>query len=96
MRRAPSHRCTAIAAKAAAEVVGTKEVEVGADRISGSEDFSFMLAEVPGAYALIGNGPVGEAGFVHAPRYDFNDDIITRGAAFWVELVAHELGTNRG
>ena len=45
-------------------MVGTKEVEVGADRISGSEDFSFMLAEVPGAYALIGNGPVGEAGFV--------------------------------
>ena len=55
-----------------------------------------MLAEVPGAYALIGNGPVGEAGFVHAPRYDFSDDITTRGAAFWVELVAHELGTNRG
>ena len=77
-------------------MVGTKEVEGGADRISGSEDFSFMLNEVPGDYVLIGNGPTAEAGFVHAPRYDFNDDIITRGAAFWIELVVHELGTNRG
>ncbi len=86
---------TRIAARAAAEVVGSEAVHLGVDPISGSEDFSYFLNEVPGAYVLIGNGPVGEGGFVHAPLYDFNDEIIARGAAFWVELVGHELGTNR-
>jgi metal-dependent amidase/aminoacylase/carboxypeptidase family protein len=28
---------------------------------------------------------------VHTPLYDFNDDIITLGAAYWVSLVREEL-----
>jgi hippurate hydrolase len=60
---------------------------------TGAEDFAFMLEKRPGAYVAIGNG-IGRDGTVqnlHTPRYDFNDEILTLGAAFWVGLVAREL-----
>ncbi len=56
--------------------------------LSGSEDFAFMLQRVPGSYLLIGNGDGDSAGacMVHNPGYDFNDDNIAIGAAYWVLL----------
>jgi hippurate hydrolase len=59
---------------------------------SGSEDFAFMLERVPGSYLLIGNGidkgdgDSAGACMVHNPGYDFNDDNIAIGAAFWTLL----------
>jgi hippurate hydrolase len=43
---------------------------------------------VPGCYLFIGNGAGGEPGacMVHNPAYDFNDDNIATGAAYWVAL----------
>jgi hippurate hydrolase len=79
---------TAIAAKAAAALVGPDKVVTDAPPITGAEDFSFLLNERPGSFVFIGNGP-GAA--VHRPDYDFNDDILTLGAAYWVELVRTEL-----
>lgn len=60
--------------------------------LTGSEDFAFMLERVPGCYLFIGNGHGDEPGacMVHNPAYDFNDDNIAVGAAYWVALV-HEL-----
>ena len=82
---------TAIAARAAARVVGAENVDAGAGRIMGSEDFAFMLEKHPGNYIMIGNGE-GEHGgcMVHNPHYDFNDEILPIGATYWVEL-AREL-----
>ena len=82
---------TAIAAKAAAKVVGEENVDPAAKRIMGSEDFAFMLLERPGNYIMIGNGD-GEltSCMVHNPHYDFNDEILPIGATYWVEL-AREL-----
>lgn len=80
---------TAIAVKAAAVLVGEDKVESDAPPITGAEDFSFMLNARPGAFVFIGNGP-GPA--VHRPGYDFNDEILTLGAAYWVQLVRTELG----
>ena len=82
---------TAIAARAAARVVGAENVDAGAARIMGSEDFAFMLLKRPGNYIMIGNGE-GEHGgcMVHNPHYDFNDEILPIGATYWVEL-AREL-----
>ncbi len=42
----------------------------------GAEDFSYYLAEVPGAYALIGTGRGVNDPPLHSPHFDFNDDII--------------------
>ena len=56
-----------------------------------SEDFSFMLEQVPGCYVNIGNG-VGESGCeVHNPAYDFNDRALPLGAAFFVRAVETKL-----
>ena len=82
---------TGAAARAAAKVVGPENVDAGAARIMGSEDFAFMLLQRPGNYIMIGNGE-GEHGgcMVHNPHYDFNDAILPIGATYWVEL-AREL-----
>ena len=56
-----------------------------------SEDFSYMLEKVPGAFINIGNGG-GEGGCeVHNPGYDFNDEIITLGATLWSRVVETKL-----
>ena len=82
---------TAIAARAAAKVVGAENVDGAGPRVMGSEDFAFMLLKRPGNYIMIGNGE-GEHGgcMVHNPHYDFNDEILPIGATYWVEL-AREL-----
>ena len=51
------------------------------------EDFAQMLNAKPGCYVLIGNGTEGHNGRpLHNPGYDFNDDVLATGAAWWVKL----------
>ena len=45
-----------------------------------------MLQKVPGSYLLIGNGDGEGSCMVHNPAYDFNDDNIATGSAYWVLL----------
>lgn len=53
----------------------------------GSEDFAYMLKERPGSYFFLG-GRVSETDRpLHHPGYNFNDDLLPIGAAFWTELV---------
>jgi len=82
---------TEIASAVAAELVGRQNVVSRGLPQLGGEDFSFMLLKRPGAYIFIGNGD-GEGGcMVHNPHYDFNDDIIPLGIAYWTKLVETEL-----
>ncbi len=82
-----------IAARAAAALVGPEAVDANAPPITGGEDFADMLQVKPGAFIFVGNGvkPDGSFHSVHTPHYDFNDDIITLGASYWVSLVRQEL-----
>jgi hippurate hydrolase len=68
---------------------GAERVIPNGPKLTASEDFAFMLEKVPGCYLFIGNGAGDEAGacMVHNPAYDFNDDNIAAGAAYWVALV---------
>ena len=50
----------------------------------GSEDFSYMLEERPGAYIMMGNG---ESAGLHHPSYEFNDTAIPVGVTYWASLV---------
>ena len=82
---------TAFAREVALELLGPDRVTLQGPPLTGSEDFAFMLEQVPGSYLLIGNGDGsdGRAGggcMVHHPGYDFNDDNIAVGSAFWVRL----------
>ena len=81
---------TEFARQVALELVGAEQVTLQGPPLTGSEDFAFMLERVPGSYLLIGNGTgegAGEGGcMVHNPGYDFNDDNIAIGSAYWVLL----------
>ncbi len=78
---------TAVAAGVAAEVVGINKVDLDPVPSMGAEDFAFMLKEKPGCYIWIGNGASQGSCLLHNPNYDFNDEILPVGAAYWVKLV---------
>jgi len=82
--------------QAAAAVVGHERIRTNERPSMGAEDFACYLQHKPGAYIWIGNDPAdGEHGSragLHNPAYDFNDNILPVGAAYWVELVRHILG----
>ena len=69
-------------------VAGDDNVIDNLKPVMGSEDFSFMLKRVPGAYMFIGNGDTAP---VHHPAYDFNDEAIPYGVAYWSELARRVL-----
>lgn len=78
-------------AEAAVALVGEQNVCRDALPSMGAEDFAFFLQHRPGAYVWIGNGP-GEGGcLLHSPHYDFNDELLPLGAAYWSALVTHVL-----
>jgi len=82
---------TALAIQAATAVVGVDHVHLNPTPSMGSEDFAFMLQAKPGCYLWIGNGSSANSCLLHNPRYDFNDEILPIGAAYWVELVKQTL-----
>ena len=86
---------TAYAVEVARSLFGDDKVVADTQPLTGSEDFAFMLEQVPGCYLLVGNGDNGHvdgrwAGgcMVHNPHYDFNDACLAVGARLWVGLVA--------
>ena len=80
---------TDFARQVAIDLVGAARVTLQGQALTGSEDFAFMLEQIPGSYLLIGNGDGDSAGacMVHNPGYDFNDDNIATGADYWKALV---------
>ncbi len=79
------------AAAVCAELVGAERVDRSPALLMGSEDFSFMLEQVPGCYLNIGNGGGDGSCEVHHPAYDFNDAALPLGAAFFVRAVEQKL-----
>jgi hippurate hydrolase len=87
----PQH--TEFAADVATKLFGKDRVTPNGPALTASEDFAFMLEKVPGCYFFVGNGGPGSPGacMVHNPAYDFNDELIEAGAAFWMKLVGEFL-----
>ena len=78
-------------ADVAAEIVGPENMNREGPYVMASEDFSYMLEQVPGAFINIGNGG-GEGGCeVHNPGYDFNDEALTLGSTLWARVVERRL-----
>ena len=68
------------------------EAEGNREPMSFSEDFAHFLAAVPGCFLLLGNGQEGPCGQpLHSNDFDFNDDLLPIGAAFWTQLVRDRL-----
>jgi hippurate hydrolase len=78
----------------AAELVGEEQVARNKRPAMASEDFSFMMEKVPGAYINLGNGE--NSAPVHNPAYDFNDEAIPFGVALWARLVERKLPRGEG
>ncbi|MCP4822805.1 MAG: amidohydrolase [Shimia sp.] len=73
----------------AARSVG--EIDATYGLVGFSEDFAEFLAHRPGAFILMGNGLEGNNALpLHNPSYDFNDDAIAKGVAFWTRLAHQE------
>jgi hippurate hydrolase len=91
-----------LAAAVAEQLVGAENVVRNLEPSMGSEDFSFMLKEKPGAYLRLGQGeqlPDGKGGivggvgsrFLHNSCYDFNDSVLSLGAALFAGIVERSL-----
>ena len=78
-----------IAISAARKVVGDDNVTIDPPPSMGSEDFAFMLQKVPGAYVWLG---AGQGANLHNPAYNFNDELLTTGVNYFVQIVYQELG----
>ncbi|OHV82224.1 M20 aminoacylase family protein [Rhizobium sp. LCM 4573] len=70
----------------ARRVVGEENLGEIPRPMMGSEDFAYMLAERPGSYFFLGTRRTENDPPLHHPRFDFNDDALPIGTAFWVEL----------
>ena len=86
---------TALAVRAAQDVVGVDKVNTQMNPCMGSEDFAFMLQEKPGCYLFVRNGGAAGGCLLHNPHYAFNDDILPLGASYWVRLVENVLGSGQ-
>ncbi len=75
----------------AGEVFGEENVLTDILPSMGAEDFAYMLREKPGCYVWLGNGPGAGGCTLHNPHYDFNDELLTLGASYWVHLVRRGL-----
>lgn len=64
--------------------------------IMASEDFSYYLEKIPGAYALIGanDGPDHQSP-CHSPHYDFNDRLIEKVTTLFAQVVGAPLPQTR-
>lgn len=70
----------------ASQVAGAENVIVNARPLMASEDFSYFLQQVPGAYFFMGqDGP-----YCHHPQFIFDTDIIPLGASVIVELIRQQ------
>jgi hippurate hydrolase len=82
----------ALAREAATSVGGAKQVVEMAEPVMGAEDFSYMLEAKQGAYILLGTKRPGELNpMLHHPAFDFNDAVLSTGAAYWATLVEQQL-----
>ena len=83
---------TARAREAVAAVVGAQNILPLPPGMMGGEDFSWMLEKVPGCYVALGNGHEGHGScMIHNPGYDFNDQALPIGVAYWATLVEQYL-----
>lgn len=78
----------------AAEVFGADKVLSDILPSMGAEDFAYMLREKPGCYVWLGNGPGTGGCTLHNPHYDFNDELLRLGTAYWAHLVRCALPKN--
>jgi hippurate hydrolase len=85
----PEH--AAFVAEVATELFGAENVVPDLVPSMGSEDFSFMLQERPGAYFRLGQGGAESGCVLHSASFDFNDAVIPVGSAMFCRIVERSM-----
>jgi hippurate hydrolase len=87
----------AFLADVARDLLGADAVDIMPNPLAGSEDFSRVLDEVPGAYIFLGAavGDPNTAATNHSPLAAFDDSVLAAGAAVLAETAARRLETLR-
>lgn len=75
----------------AAQAVFGEKVRTSFPPSTAGDDFAFFGQNAPGCYVWLGNGPAVDGALHHNTAYDFNDEALGYGAAYWVSLVEREL-----
>ena len=90
---------TEFARQVALEMFGDQRHTRWPHPISGSEDFAYVLQQVPGSFVGLSAVPEGvdplRADFNHSPRATFDDRVLADGAALYAELALRRLTTAR-
>ncbi len=76
---------TDFARSVAADVVGAENVQEFTPMMGG-EDFAYFLEKSKGCYIVLGGGKTDNDPGLHSTHFDYNDDVLPVGAAYWVEL----------
>jgi amidohydrolase len=78
-----------------ADVLGEGRYIAAPDPLTGSEDFSYVLEQVPGAFLMLGACPPGTdpftAPFNHSAEAVFDDAVLPDGTALYAELAMRRL-----
>jgi len=86
---------TRFATRVAADLLGEERCVAQPTPLTGAEDFSFVLEQVPGAYLMLGACPPGadpaSAPNNHAADAVFDDSVLGIGAALYAELALRRL-----
>ena len=86
---------TKLCREVATQIVGGENVHAFIPTMGG-EDFAYFLQECPGAFIMLGQGKGDNTSGLHSSYYNFNDDIIPLGAAYWVKLAETSLPLKEG
>ena len=85
----------AFAERTVTDVLGAGRYMTAPDPLTGSEDFSYVLDEVPGAFLMLGACPPGtdpvSAPFNHSAEAVFDDAVLPDGTAVYAELAVRRL-----
>jgi len=85
----------AFATATAAHVFGANRATTIANPLTGSEDFSFVLQQVPGAFIMLGACPADTdprtAPSNHSAHAAFDDAVLADGAALYAELALRRM-----
>ncbi len=83
---------TEISRNVAKDIVGKEKIFDNPTPSMVTEDFSYMLQKLPGCYIWLGTGSSkGITPCLHSSNFDFNDNVLKIGAAYWIKLVEKEL-----
>lgn len=87
----------AFAAEAVSDLFGAGRAVAMPDPLTGAEDFSYVLEQVPGAFVMLGACPPGTdaetAPSNHSAAAVFDDCVLADGAALYAELAIRRLAS---